>query len=638
MDFNVYTPREAEKTRLCGFGGLNRRKEAARNEFSDMYNMTTDEYPCLAPCGKRMKIAEAEHINTVAAPDVTNVSEVKGITGVCDGGFCYNGELKSEKFELPADMIWQIKQMGNMYIINGFDKGACRSVMYYYNIDTDEFDEGGKILHNLIVTTGKDSSGNPYIQLMGSGKNGVYAHSITTDDGKVINNSDYCDEYLTEYYNSGSSGGYTLSKTENLFQKQFKIGDEITLEGFPGADNNGQAWSVYSDHVLTQSAKDTSKNNTVDTDNMPTTKNLSEYSICTATVTGFSITSTASYQYAHRMYLKLTNKDGEDATFVNLTDSGIYVSGITVSKRTKVLDGITIHHGRIWGSAPSGNQLYASASDDVFSFSSQDISKKYAARIPSDSPGTFTALCSYNNDLIAFKPDNITVISGTNPTNYSSYTIDGIGCIAPKSVAVTPEGVIFLGRKGFYIYNGASPKCISEKLHTVYKDAVGGFDGETYFVSAVKKDDTAELLAYSMNRGLWYKRDDFSAVGFFGFCDGFFGADDTAVYRLDTHDAVEWSFTLARTHENNLDNKGINEIRVRAEMEEGAIFCVETAVGDGEFVSHTAFSKPGLNVYRCPIRLKLGENYRIRIKGSGNMVIYEIEVQKTVGGGRYKEY
>ena len=86
-----------------------------------------------------------------------------------------------------------------------------------------------------------------------------------------------------------------------------------------------------------------------------------------------------------------------------------------------------------------------------------------------------------------------------------------------------------------------------------------------------------------------------------------------------------------------LDNKGINEIWIRAKLANGGSFKVHTAVGGGEFTEHTEFTKEGLNIYRCPVRLVMGESYSVKLSGTGDVVIYELELVRADGGRKYKE-
>lgn len=281
--------------------------------------------------------------------------------------------------------------------------------------------------------------------------------------------------------------------------------------------------------------------------------------------------------------------------------------------------------------------LYASSSDDIFSFSSEDISKKYAARLVSDTPGKFTALKTLNGELVAFKPDSISVVSGINPNNYYISTISGIGAIDGRSAVNTPQGIIFLARRGFYIYQGSTPQFISEKLNARYKEAVSGFDGVRYFSSALREDGVREMLVYDTERGLWHIEDDFKAAAFFGHNGGFYAAGETALYKTDSGAAPEWSFTLAPALDGELDNFAVNEIYVFAKLSENSALWLKTAVGDGDFKMHAEFTKVGHNVFRCPVRFREGSRVRLCIAGRGDVTVYRVEKKYASGGRRIKE-
>ena len=627
MEFDIYPSSQNSKQNIYNFYGLNRTRKRSKGEMEDMLNMSSREYPCASPRLGRKKIAEAENIVVACAPDETTVSEVTGITGIADGSFYYNGEVKSGKFILRPEWAWSVERMGNLYIINGYNADKKKSEMYYYNIDTDEFSEGGTVMSDLIVTSGPN-----YLRTIhyDDDYSKIYNYKVTLSDGTVIDNSAFYKKYAK------SSG--TMSTENNIFEQYFKVGDEVTIEGFPTAsENEGQLWYYMSGNIHKPLSKGAGYNNTVDTDNMATTKNVDKYSICTAYVKSFLIRNMSNGKYAHEIYFDLYNKDGEAVEFDELTSQPNYCSGVRISKRKRALTNIAIHQGRIWGTAPTGNRLYASSSDDIFSFSSEDILNKYAVRLNSDTPGTFTGLCSYNNDLIAFKNHSIEIVSGTNPNNYSLSVIPGIGCIDGKSIATTPDGVIFLAGRGFYLYNGALPQCISLKLNRNYQSAVSGFDGCSYYTSAKNSEGNNELLVYNTRYGMWHIEDDFDAKSFFDFNNGFYLSDGKNLYKADSDEGVDWSFTLMRNYDNNFNLKGINEIWIRADIAENAQFTVETAVDNEDFVKHMSFNKQGLNIYRCPIRPIMSVDYRVKISGKGEVVIYEIEMKKTGGGRKYKE-
>ena len=232
MEFGLYTAKENGTVNISSFEGLNRKAKGAMNEFVDMLNISAAEYPCLSPCNSRKKIAEAEGgIRAVAPPDLTNTADVTGITGVCDGGFYYNGILKSVKYKLDMAWEWQIEQKGNLYIINGYDRTNNKSLLYYYNVDADSFAEGGKVMRKLIVSCGDDYLFTPY-----DDNYGVDTYTFTKPDGTVVKNEDFYSTYK-DFTITDSNYNTTLSSTDNIFNHYLSVGDEVTIEGFPGVGN-----------------------------------------------------------------------------------------------------------------------------------------------------------------------------------------------------------------------------------------------------------------------------------------------------------------------------------------------------------------------------------------------------------------
>ncbi len=639
MQFNLYTAEPESTTALSYFYGINRTRRPKRGEFEAMKNMSSSEYPCISPRGRRESVATVSgKISAVCAPDLTNTTDITAFTGIADGSFWYNGVKKSKSVVLADDRSWEIIRKGNLYIINGYKSGDTKevydSVMYYYNIDTDTFDTAATQLQSLILTAGKDDNGN-YLATFRYGFDAVKNYEAT-DGVTTVKNSDFFDTY--------ASGGRILPKT-NIFSKTLEIGDEVTVKGFPGEENNfGQLWSYSTSalEVIPQSYLAYDENNTVDTDAYASLELIDKSLITNAYVDGFDVSSMAingTNVYIHKLYLRLYNKNGDELDFADMSgvSSRYYCSGITIEKRMRRFDHIALHHGRIWGTVPTGNMIYASSSDDIFSFSSEDILSKFAVRMPSDSPGTFTGICEYNGEIIAFKESSITVIYGSGVSNYSQSVIYGVGCSDSRSVQVTPEGVIFLGNGGFYLYDGGVPVCISQKLNREYTEAVSGFDGDIYY-ACVTDGDTKTVLAYDTRYGLWHGYDVIDATGFFRFRNDFYIADSRTVYRTGAGELdTDWELVSVKQYGSTLNNEALSELWIHAEVSTGAYFRVETSVDGGEFREHTVFSDSGNKLFRCPVRAVMGSEFRYRISGSGKVVFYEIEFKSAEGGRRYKE-
>lgn len=631
MEFELYPSNENSSSKIYNFYGLNSNIRGTRGEMEDMQNIASNEYPCIAPRGKRERVVSMPTtIVRAVSPDNGDTNDISSFTGISNGSFYYNGNVVSKvkrggapfDVELPDRFKWSIVRKSNLYIINGYDKEKNECEQFYYNIDTDVFDWWEACFTDLIIHC--ETSYNTAEDVINLYDGSLGEYSCTKSDGTVLSTSRYNQMY----------------PKKNLFPKYFKPGDEIEILGVPTADNyEGQVFGYKTDdreivpcNILPSGYFE----GTVDIEGVKNPDDVSEFVITRAVIESV---------FDGGIKVKLYNKNGEvqdmGSTYcfrdLSSVTSG-FLMGVTIRVKPKKFNNIAVHNGRIFGTSPVGDMIYASASDDFLSFNSEDVIKKFGARIPSDTGGRFTGLSTYNNDLIAFKENSITVISGNNPANYFATVIENIGAVSDSCICATPKGIIFLSLNGFYIYDGAMPHSVSSKLKNKYVGGVSGFDGNRYYVSARCFDGKYELITYDMRYGTWYKEDDLCVTDFFRFKNGFYAATGTDILRLEDGDFDgEWSFTLMPTHENRLDFKGINELWIRTKLEDGASFSVFTSVDGGEFRCHSHFTEPGFKIYRCPIRHKTGESYRIRLTGTGQAVITELEIKKADGGRRYKE-
>ncbi len=614
------------------FYGLDRTRRPGRGAMEAMTNMTAAEFPCAAPAPSRAAVVSvSEDIQAVAAPDALISGSVAGLTGVMGGSFYYNGVNKSGRYVLRSDFDWTIARLGKVYIINGTGSGG--KAAFTYNADTDELRPLIKTMDRLIVTAGEDATKGCYLETYRYYHSDVADHWVVLDDGSHMAGS----EFYTQYN--------SYATENNIFMQYFKPGDEVEISGFPGSRPEERIWyynggSGDSGELVPVENYDVSVNNTVD----KTAERMSRIdrdAIVLAKVKGFEVTISGGY-FAHRIFFELSDKTGAKNEFKSMLGLGrnnanYYAQGVSIRLAYPAFSDIAVHDNRLWGTTVNGEHIYGSASDDISDFSGDAINDKLAVRLTPYLPGSFSGICSYGGDLIVFKENAIIIVWGSTAAGYRYEIIPGVGCIDPRSVAVTYTGVIFLSHKGFYIYDGAAPRQISAKLNAEYTAAVSGFDGDTYFASAQRQDGVWELLAYDMRCGAWHIRDDFNALGMFRFKGGFYFADKRGIY-TESGEPDEWSFTLARTTDNTLDNKTVNELWIYADVSDGAEFTVYTDISDGGWREHTTFNDTGLKLYRCPVRALSGTNYRIRIDGHGSVVFYEIEVKESDHKGRrYKE-
>ena len=613
------------------FYGLDRTRRPSRGAMEAMRNMSSSEFPCAAPAPSRSAVVTvSSDIQAVDSPDSSVSTALSGLTGVTGGAFFYNGVKKSGRYVLRADYDWAIARLGKVYIING--AGAAGKAAYTYNADADEFRYLTPTMDRLIVTAGADEHGC-FIETYRYYHTAVYNHSVTLDDGSETDG----DDFYTQYH--------SYEREYNIFKRYFSVGDEVELSGFPADGPGGRLWyynggSGDQGDVVPVTNHDVSVNNTVD----KTARRMSVIdrdAIVLAQVTGFEVTLSGG-RYAHRLYLELSDKTGAPNEFTSMlrlgtNNANYYAQGVTVRLAYPAFSDITVHDNRLWGATVNGEHIYGSASDDIGDFTGASINDRLAVRLTPYPSGAFSGLCSYGSYLIAFKEDAFILIYGSAAAGYRYETMPGVGCTDPKSIAVTPDGVIFLSYKGFYSYSGSTPRLISDKLDMQYTAAVAGFDGNIYYAAALRSDGERELLAYDMRYGTWHVRDDFEASGMFRYKDGFYFAGKRGIY-TESGAPDEWSFTLARTADNTLDNKTVNELWIYADVSEDASFTVYTEVADHGWREHATFTDTGLKLFRCPVRALSGTSYRIRIDGRGMAVFYEIEAKEGDSRGRrYKE-
>lgn len=453
----------------------------------------------------------------------------------------------------------------------------------------DENSESGTMLYYDYTATGDGT-----VKRM---EKGVYDKTCTLySDGDPEK-----DIYITNY----------IECKDVNWKDYFKQGDSVFIEGF---------------------AKDV--NNTVSLDskyeNVETDRAIS------------CIVEKIDEKYPHRLYVQLYNRDGNRLVFDEETD----VTGVSVYTKIPTMNWVCVHNNRLWGTNPNGEYVYASKLGDPFNFNTfMGLSNdSYYAEI--GTPGGFVGIVSYRDNLVAFKREYIHHIYGDKPSNFSiPKQLSDCGCIDIRSAVQIGTALYFMGYGGFYAYAGGQPELISKKLDRRYTEAVAATDGIKYIVCA-KNDGENEMLVFDTRYGLWTREDYIDAVGSFRWHDGVYIASDTMVYEYNAEAPKDWECESVVIYEDTFDQKGINELWIRARVDEGAYIDVYTSEDGGEYIlrgrlepkdtaklRHTANR---LEEYELPVRFIKGGFYQYKLKGHGNAVVYDMEYKNSVGGKRYR--
>lgn len=711
------------------FLGLNRMNKGADGEWADMQNMSTREYPCLAPRMMRKKIFEAsavaaekedegtapkEHrIKAIFAPMDDGAFDA-GFSGILDNDIYVNGEKIG--IEMDRDKAGYAK--GN-YLPERIEEpvsiedGAQFKMLTFYD-GMKEQTEAVRVIRCADIESGK---GKIEEKIKYKAEN-LRRGALYTN--KQIEKRAYKEYTITEepWENEGFWFFKELPEPDNTLtdyrcRVTFATGKQIYLrDGFFRTEKDETTGKSYivaygvSDLIEQYAFKDAvflfysrgysfsievpdeDTQETLDgTGSKVTISEMNEKpNPCTLggggyvydyspscyfeagdviEIDGFTVDIDSRYKKAKGICINAVIGDVGEGTEAppretsfstvisvynqamnmkwNYNDSEMYPRWIL--RKVPKMAACCLHQNRLWGAAANGEYIYASALGNYGEFYQQEGLEDDSLSFEITTDGKFIAIASYRDMIVAFKRNSMTVIYGNMRSNYSvEQTIDGIGCIDAQSVHIVGGLLYFLGENGFYAYNGSQPEMISQKLNCRYTKAYGFGNTERYYASAKREDDgTYELLAYDVRYGIWTKEDALEVVSAVFYKNRLYAATRDAVYEFDAHDQEEpffWEAVSIPQDEGTFEDKGANELRIRAKIPPGAGIRVYISADGGAFTLQKELlplpeehGEPTCSVYRVPVRFLNAQRYQVKLEGWGDCVIYDIE-RALYGGGR----
>lgn len=104
----------------------------------------------------------------------------------------------------------------------------------------------------------------------------------------------------------------------------------------------------------------------------------------------------------------------------------------------------------------------------VGEFEKRDVDAFFDVR--SNDGDIVTNLTSFFTQLVIFKINSTSVLSGTDPDTFTLSTVsDQYGCLSPNASAVFEQRLWYLDKKGIIEYNGANVQCVSNKVEPYFK-------------------------------------------------------------------------------------------------------------------------------------------------------------------------
>lgn len=626
---------------LQEFGGLNEGIRINENEFSDMLNMSSGQYPLASTRGKRLTVMEyiegAEVVGFYCKDAIVTVirqngscklyinnNEVDGITLLADDNMC------------PKNIVG----MG-AYIVIFPDK-------VYLNM-LDYTDKGS--LENVFRQTAEMTDSKTWITFVPCMIDGEQLQNFSASSVEPQNPK------------NGDVWSDTSKETS-----VFKVWDEATKQ-----------WQQMGATYVRIGCKDIGKG-------------FSKWDGVKLSVPGISVAIecevdegfNASAEPGDQGYDIVTGKNknmlwticNQSNIIHSCGDDYIVVAGILnkvcafalasfkLSRECPVPEIVVEHNNRLWGcrygkleDGKIVNEIYACRQGDFKNWNAYlGISTdSYAVSVGTDGP--FTGATIFAGYPIFFKEDCIHKIYGSMPSNYQVVTTQcrGVKKGQNKSLVTVNNTLFYCSPVDYCAYDGALPAGISDKLtRRMYEKVIGGGIGDKVYFYAEKKDGTKELLVFDTLKGIWHKEEAEKVV--------FYSRDGHILYYVTEKDGIyaiksvnedcDVNFTVNGknypvTEENfnwrlesgdigfaDLKYKSIRKVAIRARLHKGArlklyMSCdgqVKELIGsiNRRGFSNESFSMPPK---RC-------DSFRYIIEGEGQAEIISLDFAITEGSER----
>ena len=332
---------------------------------------------------------------------------------------------------------------------------------------------------------------------------------------------------------------------------------------------------------------------------------------------------------------------------VGLLDEAVtYESKLKLERTVPEMDFVIESGNRLYGCkygpAANGevvNEIYASKLGDFRNWNSfmQISTDSWVGGVGTD--GHFTGAITHMGHPLFFKENCVHKVYGNYPANFQIQTTPcrGVQKGCNKSLAIVNETLFYKARNAVCAYDGSLPTEVSYALgNEAYSEAVGGANGNKYYISMKDVCGNYNLFVYDAAKGMWHKEDDLK-VDYFCSCQGemyaISGGEIITMLGTGTAaDPVEWMVETGEIGISSPDMKYISRITIRMSMDIGSEVRIYAQYDfSDEWVSLCDLRSDNLRSFSIPIRPNRCDHMKLRIEGMGAVKIYSIT--KTIEQG-----
>jgi len=313
------------------------------------------------------------------------------------------------------------------------------------------------------------------------------------------------------------------------------------------------------------------------------------------------------------------------------------------------MDYISSYNNRLCGCSSSMNEIYFSAYGlpNVFYAFENLESDAYSVSVSSE--GNFTGCTNLGSSVLFFKEQKLHKILGTTLSNFQmvDYNMEGVkdGCF--RSLTNINEVLYYVGITGVRSYNGSTCQLVSYELGDIdFRNAVGGYDGENYYLSAQIGNTVTpvyETYIYSPLYQMWLKEDSTRIKQMTRVGNTLYvltnnglktenGGSQSVQYKITFKPFYE---TITGSYNKSSIIYGYKRHRklvLRAEVSEGANMRVEVRRDDGEWKQIKNYGGVKNGIVICPIPIGRCDKFEISLSGVGKVTLLNMLRDYVIGG------
>lgn len=307
---------------------------------------------------------------------------------------------------------------------------------------------------------------------------------------------------------------------------------------------------------------------------------------------------------------------------------------ITISRTVPDLDFICEKDNRLYGVSNKDKTIYVSAlGDPTNMFAYEDVSTdSFAVAVGGE--GDFTACCKYGDSVLFFKEDKLYKLTGSYPAEFAlySYDVEGVARGSEKSCVVVNEVLYYHGDKGIYAYSGGIPTLISSNFGEFRGNgAVGGTDGESYYVALwnYDEDDDTYLFSYNTRLNLWTLEEWLPFYVDATRLNGspLFLNEGGEIYELNWDEHVhdqKWSVQFTPFYETIEGKKSYSRIVMRVSIPMDSYMQIRLRFNGGYWLNAGTVVGKGDSVIPVRIPINRCDKFELELSGKGECTILDI--------------